>query len=150
MTFSCKPLGLVRALLFFDLIMFIALLLLACNAELYSHGSALWLSSTVQMQDEEILRLNAELEHSVRREMELRNRLEQSLLTLQIVERDLQAADKELRSQLDHSLQLLRKAENDVRVAESRIAQIEKQKESLEARNREKDLELKSCHAMFH
>ena len=150
MTFSGKPLGLVRALLFFDLIMFIALLLLACNAELYSHGSALWLSSTVQMQDEEILRLNAELEHSVRREMELRNRLEQSLLTLQIVERDLQAADKELRSQLDHSLQLLRKAENDVRVAESRIAQIEKQKESLEARNREKDLELKSCHAMFH
>ena len=108
------------------------------------------------MQDEEILRLNAEFEHAASREMELRNRLEQSLLTLQIVERDLQASDRELRSQLEHSLTLMRKAENDVRMAEKNVESLEirnlekdRELESLEIRNREKDRELESHYVMF-
>jgi hypothetical protein len=115
-----------------------------------------WPGSTVQMQDEEILRLNAEFELAASREMELRNRLEQSLLTLQIVERDLQASDNQLRSQLEHSLTLMRKAEHDVRMAEKNVESLEmrnlekdRELESLEIRNRGKDRELESHYVMF-
>lgn len=108
--------------------------------------------STVQLQDAEILRLNADLERMASEcahETELRHEREQSVLTLRKVERDLQETARDLRNQLDRTVDILRKTEKEVQEAENQMSACEKKKGDLQAQVEELSLELEHQKAMI-
>lgn len=92
------------------------------------------------MQDEEVLRLNAELERLTSvcvRETNLRLEVELKWEHSWKIEMDLREAERSLKRQLEETLHILRKTERDLQEADSRVALAAKEQEYLEAKIRE-------------
>ena len=89
------------------------------------------------MQDEEILRLNSELERLTSVcvcETDLRLEAEQSMRVFQKIEKDLREVERHLKSQLEETSHILRKTERDLQEAEKRVVLAEKEQKYLEAK----------------